>query len=72
MYIIQVASLDTILSNKRIKKGAEQSVWMYRLVCAFVVRTPKTGFPIGETHWKEWDIVLLECMPIHHVGTILL
>ena len=39
------ASLDIILSNKRITKGTDQTARMRRLVCAFVVRKPqKTGF----------------------------
>ena len=40
-----VASLDMILLKKANNKGADQTVRMCRLVCAFVVRNPpKTGF----------------------------
>ena len=40
-----VASLNMIFSEKVNNKGADQSAWMGRLVCTFVVpKSPKTGF----------------------------
>ena len=45
--ILLVASLDIILSKKRITKALDQSVWMLgmrRLVCTFVVPKPKDRF----------------------------
>ena len=45
MEISSAASLDMIISNKGINKGADQSAWMHSLVCTFVVRKPlKTDF----------------------------
>ena len=42
--ISPAASLHMILSKKQ-KKGADQTAWMRRLVCACVVhKPPKTGF----------------------------
>ena len=38
-----VLSLDVILSNKSLNKDADQTAWMRRQVCAFVIRMQYLG-----------------------------
>ena len=64
-----IASLDIILSSTQVNnKGADKTVWMCRLVCAFVVhKTQRQVFSC----WGPYDLSL-NCflMPLCHVGNI--